>query len=247
MKSAKFIKFTCFILLLLLYSRVANAQESIWFRAIIFNSDSKVLQNISNGEIGIIENTYLPIVEITKSHAIVYYINGTQKFELNTESVIVNKNNRNINTGDSPKKMIYGIDFKNTYGYNKDKCDTICHIQSPEINGFYCLSLICRLNPSEQQIDERLSVKVSRAEILKESLSVNSFKGIQNLIIVDGQKLYLGNDNIFTLKIIRGTIKSRHYIITNNGSEVIVNERFEKLTCLVSFPDGGIIRFYGKR
>lgn len=45
----------------------------------------------------------------------------------------------------------------------------------------------------------------------------------------------------------KGSEAVRHYVIKNNGTELLVKQTGNKFVMSISFVDGGIIRFYATR
>jgi hypothetical protein len=65
-------------------------------------------------------------------------------------------------------------------------------------------------------------------------------------LILDGKKVTI-DEYQFDIQIMKGSEAVRHYVIKNNGTELLVKQTGNKFVMSISFVDGGIIRFYATR
>ena len=227
--------------------QLLQAQEIGWFRTKYFNQGMKtVFKDNPFEKLPTNENEFLPIIEVSKYGITVYNQNGPSNFSINTGKFLFANGDdvRESHVSVSSERQPYSVEFEKPYGSHRGLYDTICYVNSPTVGSAYFLTRISPFGGAELEIDKKISLKITQVEIIKSSEIVNRFKDIHNIILVDGIKFYLG-DNVFTLKIIRGTKSSRHYVIEDNGCELIVKQNGTSYSCLVSFTDGGIVRFHG--
>lgn len=241
------ISYSFFILLFFLQSSLA--QESTWFRTKYFNQGKKIVfDNNPYAKLPTNESDFMPLIEMEKYGITVYNRNGPSSFSLNTGRLIsVNGGQiRDMHLSISSEKQGYAVEFEKIYGLHRGLYDTICYVTTPTVSNSYYLMRVGRFDKLKQIVDNRLSIQLSGRDILNGSDIVNQFSSLKNIVIVDGNRLYLGENEIFKLKVIRGNASTRHYVIEDNGCELIVKQDGDKYSFLISFPDGGIVRFHSK-
>lgn len=236
-------------IILLFYLQSSIAQESTWFRTKYFNQGKKIVfDNNPYAKLPTNESEFMPLIEKEKYGITVYNRNGPSSFSLNTGRLISDNagQTRDMHLSISSEKQAYSVEFERVYGLHRGLYDTICHITTPTVENSYYLLRVGRFERNKQIVDNRLSAQLSRVDVINASESVSHFSALKNIVIVDGKRLYLGENEIFKLKIIRGNNSTRHYVIEDNGCELIVKQDADKYTFLLSFPDGGIARFHSK-
>jgi len=242
-------RFSFLFVIHLLFLETTLAQESTWFRTKYFNQGKKILFDINPyTKLPTNESDYMPLVEKEKYGITVYNRNGASSFSLNTGRLIsINGGQiRDLHLSISSERQGYSVEFDKPFGFHKGLYDTICYVTTETVENAYYLTRVGRFDRTKQIIDNRLSVQLSGADVVNSSELVKHFSTLKNIIIVDGNRLYLGENEIFKLKIIRGNHSTRHYVVEDNGTELIVKQDGTRYTFLISFTDGGIIRFYSK-
>lgn len=225
------------------------AQESGWFRTKYFNQGKEmVFLDNPYSKLPTNEKDFLPIIEITKLGITIYNKSGPANFSINTGKFILNEGGsvREIHSSISSERQSYIVELEKPLGIYRGLYDTICSVKTETVSSWYYLTSIARNLSKVQEIDKRLSLDIKKFEVVIQSPLSNGYKNLKNLIVVDGARLYLGVEESFKLKVIRGTKVSRHYIIEDNGCELIVKQNGTQYSCLVSFTDGGVVRFHGE-
>jgi hypothetical protein len=224
------------------------AQESAWFRTKYFNQGKEmVFLDNPYSKLPTNENEFLPIIEITNLGITIYNKSGPANFSINTGKFILNDGGsiRELHTSITSERQAYFVELEKPLGLHRGLYDTICSVKTQTVSSWYYLKFIARNTSQQQEVDNRLSLNINKIEVIAKSPISERYSALSNLIVVDGVKLHLGINDTFKLKIIRGNKSSRHYIIEDNGCELIVKQNGSQYSCLLSFPDGGLVRFHG--
>ena len=226
-----------------------NAQNTRWFECKYFNqgtdiqylhnpylrleaSTSKARLLISADAFGItIYNSHGP------SH---FYKHNYIKYNLNNGKTI------ELHEGINDERQYYIMGITAPYGTKRNLYDSSIIIATNTKANLYGTVLLYDVKNKDQEVDNKLAVTIDSSIVLSSSDESKKSKLSKRILILDGKKLQIDQTQ-FDLQLIKGTPSSRHYVIEDDGTELIVKETENKFIISKSFVDGGIVRFYASR
>ena len=249
LKRSNSFKIILIFLLLLSLSSIVMSQSVRWFECKYFNqgtdiqylhnpylrleaSTSKARLLISADAFGItIYNSHGP------SH---FYKHNFIKYNLNNGKTI------ELHEGINGERQYYIMGITAPYGTKRNLYDSSIIIATNTKANLYGTVLLYDVKNKDQEVDNKLAVTIDSSIVLSSSDASKKSTLAKRILILDGKKLQIDQTQ-FDLQLIKGTPSSRHYVIEDDGTELIVKETENKFIISKSFVDGGIVRFYASR
>lgn len=226
-----------------------KAQNTRWFECKYFNqgtdidylynpysrleaSRSKSRLLISADDYGItIYNSNGPSY-FYKHKLIKYNLNNGKKIELHE--------------GINEERQYYMMGITAPIGLSRNLYDSSITIATRTKANLYGTVLLFDLNTKEQVRDVRLSVSVDSSIILNKTDQSEALANAKKILVMDGSTLAIDGVQ-YELQIIKGSESSRHYVIKNFGTELLIRESNNLFTFSISTTDGGLVRIYTSR
>lgn len=248
MKKTLKIGFASFQLILLCLLE-SKGQNTRWFECKYFNQET---------DIQYLHNPYLkPEINTSKARLLIssdafgitiynssgpsyFYKDKIIKYKLDNGKSI------ELHEGINEKRQYYLMGITAPIGFKRQLYDSSIIISTRTNANLYGTKLLYDANPKDQITDTKFSVSVDSSTVLNNSLESLNHASTKNIMIIDGKKFYIDQKQ-FEIQIIKGTSSTRHYVVLDDGTEVIVKEFGSKIIISKSFIDGGLLRFYTSR
>ena len=239
-----------FLLFTLVFGAVnTNGQTTRWYECKFFNqaTDIQFLYNPYSRMEATSSKARLLISEDDFGITI-YNSNGPSNFyksrpigyQLNNGSSIP------LFEGINDERQVYQIGVVSPYGYQSKLYELGIIIATNTKANFYGTVLLYKVDPKNQQIDKRLSISIDSIIVLNKTTETDKYIHVKQLLITSGTTLKIDQEH-FELQIIKGNESSRHYLIKDNGTELMVRQDGGNFTFSQSLVDGGLIRYYASR
>jgi hypothetical protein len=243
------LKFFYLLFTLVLGAVNTNAQTTRWFECKYFNqgADIQYLHNPNSRMEATTSKTRLLISDDAYGITI-YNSNGPSHFYKHRPFGYQLDNGKNIllYEGINEERQFFQIGITAPLGYQRNIYDSSVIIATDTKANFYGTVLLFEVDSKGQQIDNRLSISVDSVVILNKTNETNRYVHAKQLLITGGTTLKI-DQNQFELQIIKGNERSRHYVIKDNGTELMVRQDENMYTFSQSLVDGGLIRYYASR
>jgi hypothetical protein len=240
-----------FLILFLLFPicNIMIAQNIRWFECKYFNqgTDIQYLHNpYTNMEVSssktrlLISADYYGITIYNSNGPSHFYKHNFLKYKLNSGK------NIELHEGINDERQYYIMGITAPFGVKRQLYDSSIIIATRTHANLYGTVLLYSVNLKDQVIDDKFSINVDSTSILSNSEIVSKYSSIKRILISEGKRINLDQDQ-FDLKVMKGNSSVRHYIVENDGTELIVREAGNNFTISKSFTDGGLIRYYASR
>jgi hypothetical protein len=178
----------------------------------------------------------------------IYNSNGPSHFYKHRPFGYQLSNGKNIllYEGINDERQYYHIGITAPLGNQRNLYDSSVIIATNTKANFYGTVLLFEVDSKGQQIDNRLSISVDSVVVLNKTNETDVYVHTKQLLITGGTTLKI-DQHQFDLQIIRGNTNSRHYVIKDNGTELMVRQDGNMYTFSQSLVDGGLIRYYASR
>lgn len=225
------------------------AQTTRWFECKYFNqgADIQYLHNPNSRMEATSSKTRLLISDDAYGITI-YNSNGPSHFYKHRPFGYQLNNGKNIllYEGINDERQFYQIGITAPYGYQRQLYDSSIIIATNTKANFYGTVLLFEVNTKNQQVDNRLSISIDSVVVLNKTSETDKYIHAKQLLITTGSTLKIDQHH-FDLQIIRGNESSRHYLIKDNGTELMVRQDLGNFTFSQSLIDGGLIKYYASR
>jgi hypothetical protein len=248
MKNAS-LKYCFFLFTLVLGAVNTYAQTTRWYECKFFNQAT---------DIQFLYNPYSRM-EATSSKArllisddaygiTIYNSNGPSNFYKSRPLGYQLNNGINIPLyeGINDERQFYQIGVVSPYGYQSKLYESGIIIATNTKANFYGTVLLYEVDQKSQQVDNRLSISIDSIIVLNKTIETDRYIHAKQLLITSGTTLKIDQEH-FELQIIKGNESSRHYLIKDNGTELMVRQDGGNFTFSQSLVDGGLIRYYASR
>lgn len=169
-----------------------------------------------------------------------FYKHRPFKYQLNNGKDIL------LYEGINEERQFFQIGITAPLGHQRNLYDSSVIIAANTKANFYGTVLLFEVDSKGQQIDNRLSISVDSVVVLNKTSETDRYVHTKQLLISGGTTLKI-DQHQFDLKIIRGNTNSRHYVIKDNGTELMVRQDGNMYTFSQSLVDGGLIKYYASR
>ena len=237
-------------LAILIFSFTSSiAQDTRWFECKYFNQGT---------DIQYLHNPYLRMeASISKSRLLISSdINGITIYNSNGPSYFYKHNfikyklengkEIELHEGINEERQYYAMGITAPIGTKRTLYDSSIIIATKTKANLYGTVLLFDNNLSEQIKDSKLSVSIDSFTLVNQSIESKKYSSAKRILILDGKKVTI-DEYQFDIQIMKGSEAVRHYVIKNNGTELLVKQTGNKFVMSISFVDGGIIRFYATR
>jgi hypothetical protein len=148
--------------------------------------------------------------------------------------------------GINDERQYYQIGLVSPYGNQSKLYESGIIIATNTKANFYGTVLLYEVDQKSQQVDNRLSISIDSIIVLNKTIETDRYIHAKQLLITSGKTLKIDQEH-FELQIIKGNERSRHYLIKDNGTELMVRQDGGNFTFSQTLVDGGLIRYYASR